>query len=513
MRFGDIPAKLMSVFGALVLTIAAVGFFAHAIIGGHERSVARTTEANAALLAASRVEYGLTRQENSVRGFLLSGDRYYLDRIEMVHRRGFEEALANLKQHDGDAARVTAIAAAYADYRARVIEPIGRLEGEAARRAAFDLVRSDGIADRAIEPAEAAITRAVADARERIAAESAVQAQASRQLRVALLAGILIVGLLTLWSAVWLSRTIADPVVRLSRAMDAVRDGVVADVRVQPAGDDEIGRLTVAFNEMVTDLRWHDASLRRALAELSGARDAAEASNRLKSEFLANMSHEIRTPLNGVLGMVQAIRMDELSPRQQERVGIIQSSAEALLSMVDDLLELARMESGKVELDVAPFDLGELVQAAAAPFANRAQAHGIAFAVTIDSEVDGAWLGDAGRLSKVVEHLTSNAVKFTAQGRVCVKAMRGETGVRISVRDTGVGIPIARQADVFRNFTQIDGSATRRFGGSGLGLALCRELTQAMGGTITVESVEGEGSCFTLDLPLARGAQPEAVAA
>ena len=520
MRFGDmkIPAKLTTVFVALLATIALMGAVASVNIAAHERSVVRMAEAHGALLAADAVQYGLTRQENSLRGFLLSGDPYYLRRIREVHRPKFEAALADLLRlsaHDPNAAvHASAIEDAYAEYRRRVMEPVARLGADqTARTAAFHLVAPDGVADRAIKPAEAAIAQAMMQARSRISAEQAVQARAQSMLRLIMAAGILVTGLITLLAAVSLSRSIARPVGRLAAAMDRVRAGHGFDAKVEPVGKDEIGRLTTAFNEMVADLRWHDASLRHALAELTEARDAAQASDRLKSQFMANMSHELRTPLNGVLGMVQVIQLDDLSAGQRDRMSVVQQSAEALTAIVDDILDLSRIEAGRVELEIQPFCLEGVFDNLTRLYAPRAEDKGLAFKARVDPEAAGPWLGDAARIGQVLANLASNAVKFTTEGMVCIRAGLTDAGLRVTVWDTGVGIPAERQAELFRKFTQLDGSATRKFGGTGLGLAICRELATLMGGEIMVESVEGEGARFTLDLPLERAASEQLQAA
>ena len=512
MGFGDIkiPAKLTLVFAALVVTIAATGAVAHVNASAHQRSVVRMAEAHRAKLAASRVEFGLIRQENSLRGFLLSGDPYYLRRIEETHIPAFEAALADLRDASAGA-RADAIAAAYADYRRAVIAPITGLERDPdGRRAAFMLVKPDGVADRAIQPAEAAVDRTMAEAGARIRSETIVQAKAAALLRVTLVTGVVATLLLTVLAGWWLSRVIARPIVSLARAMDRVRAGEGLEALSRPPGRDEIGRLTTAFNEMVADLKWHDASLRRAMDELAQARDEAETSDRLKSQFLANMSHEIRTPLTGVLGMIQAMQLGPMVPPQAERAALARQSAEALLAVIDDILELAKIEAGKAELRLAPLQLREVLDTVAAAHEPAAQAQGLAMSVKIHEAVEGVWIGDQALLTRVVGALVSNAVKFTPQGQVSLRALPADGGVRITVRDTGVGIPADQHGDLFRKFTQVDGAATRRFGGVGLGLAICRELTALMGGVVSVESAPGEGSCFTVEVPLTREAARQA---
>ena len=510
MRFGDfsIPAKLTAVFAALVATIAITGVVVHVNSSNHERSVQRMTQANDTLLAAGGAAYGLIRQENSLRGYLLSGDPYYLHRLETVHRPRFSAAVDQLRRLAGDdaaAARVSAIAAAYAEYRLLALDPVARLGGDARTRlAAFDLVRPDGVADRAIKPAEAAIDAVIRSARARIAAEAIIQKRAAATTRITLIAGVLISALLTLLAGAWLSRVIAAPVVRLSAAMDRVRAGHGLDQSFSAGGSDEIGRLTDAFNEMVSAMKGHDSSLRRVMDELTDARDRAEAASVAKSQFLANMSHEIRTPLNGVLGMIQAIQMDELSPSQRERVELVRASGEALLLIVNDILDLAKIEAGKAELEVAPFDVESLLDDAVGLFRAEAETKGLALVSRTAPEAAGEWVGDRGRLRQVLTNLVSNALKFTPHGAVNVDARLWEGGLRFVVRDTGIGIPLARQAELFQKFTQLDGSSTRRYGGTGLGLAISRELVTLMGGTITVDSAEGQGARFQVDLPLTR---------
>jgi len=511
MRFGDfsIPAKLTAVFAALVATIAITGVVVHVNSTNHERSVQRMTDANETLLAAGGAAYGLIRQENSLRGYLLSGDRYYLHRLETVHRPRFTAAVRRLRQLAGDDhaafARADAIATAYAEYRLRGLDPVERLGGDARTRLeAFDLVRPDGVADRAIKPAERAIDAVIQTARARIAAEGVVQKRAAATTRITLIAGVLISALLTLLAGLWLSRVIAAPVVRLSAAMDRVRAGQGLDQSLSAGGGDEIGRLTDAFNEMVSAMRGHDSSLRRVMDELTDARDRAEAASVAKSQFLANMSHEIRTPLNGVLGMIQAIQLDELTESQRERVALVKSSGEALLLIVNDILDLAKIEAGKAELEVSVFDLETLTDGATNLFRTQAEDKGLALVCRTAPEAAGEWVGDSGRLRQVLTNLVSNAIKFTPQGAVCVDAHIWDGGLRLVVRDTGIGIPVARQAELFQKFTQLDGSSTRCYGGAGLGLAISRELVTLMGGVISVDSVEGQGSRFQIDLPLAR---------
>jgi signal transduction histidine kinase/ActR/RegA family two-component response regulator len=242
---------------------------------------------------------------------------------------------------------------------------------------------------------------------------------------------------------------------------------------------------------------------KRSEQAMAEAKDAAEAANRAKSAFLATMSHEIRTPLNGVLGMAQAMAADALSEVQRDRLKVIRESGEVLLAVLNDVLDLSKIEAGKLGLETIDFDLEDLARAALATFSSVAARKGIDFAVDTD-EAKGVYRGDPTRLRQILYNLVSNAVKFTEAGEVRMVARRNEGGLTVSVSDTGCGIPADRLGGLFDAFIQVDASTTRRHGGTGLGLAICRRLAELMGGDISVASTPGEGSVFTFNLPLTR---------
>ena len=252
-------------------------------------------------------------------------------------------------------------------------------------------------------------------------------------------------------------------------------------------------------------------------------RQAAEAASRAKTAFLANMSHELRTPLNGVLGMLDLLADEPLPPRARDRAATAQSSAQQLLAVIGDILDITKLEAGRVELERVVFRLGEVLRRSHATFAAAAEAKGVALRLAIEGE-ELPLLGDPTRLGQVVNNLLANAVKFTAAGEVTLAAdiQRAEAGLValvLRVQDTGIGIPPAALPTLFDSFTQADTSTTRRYGGTGLGLAICREIVQLAGGTIEVESRPGVGTTFLvrLRLPWASVAKPvvapEAVAA
>ena len=257
----------------------------------------------------------------------------------------------------------------------------------------------------------------------------------------------------------------------------------------------------------------NEARLARTLEDLTEARDRAEAASVAKSQFLANISHEIRTPLNGVLGMAQIMARGQLEAAQRDRLQIIRDSGATLLRLLNDVLDLAKIEAGKLEISRQDADLEAVVAAAAEPFRATAQEKGLAFGLLVEPEARGVWRLDAMRVSQVIANLLSNAVKFTTEGHVSVRVWRSDRGLEFSVMDTGPGIPEDRVPDLFGKFNQLDASTTRQFGGTGLGLAICRELAQLMDGDLEVDSRVGQGSWFTFWLPAEAGTASARVAA
>lgn len=243
---------------------------------------------------------------------------------------------------------------------------------------------------------------------------------------------------------------------------------------------------------------------KRTELDLIHARDAADAASRAKSDFLATMSHEIRTPLNGVLGMAQVMAADDLAPPQRERLMVIRKSGETLLMLLNDLLDLAKVEAGKFDLEDGEVDITEIVGEAQNTFSALSSGKDLTLAFDLAAEAHGVYRGDAMRVKQIVFNLLSNAVKFTERGAVEMRVTRPDDLLTITVADTGIGIDAAQKAALFEKFVQADPSTTRRYGGSGLGLAITRELAGRMGGAIDIQAAPHRGSIFTVSLPLPR---------
>ena len=251
-------------------------------------------------------------------------------------------------------------------------------------------------------------------------------------------------------------------------------------------------------------------TLKRTQQELMLAKDAAEAASIAKSQFLANMSHEIRTPMNGVLGMTELLLSTPLTERQRQMVHTVQQSATSLLTIINDILDYSKIEAGKLQLEHTDFDLSHLLGDAIQLFSESARQKGLSLSVTITPSLPTTLQGDPTRLRQILLNLIGNAVKFTAAGSItvsadCLKRSAGQILLRVTIRDTGIGIPPESRARVFDAFAQADGSTTRKFGGTGLGLTIVKQLVHLMGGTVDLESIPGLGSTFGFTVPLEVG--------
>ena len=300
---------------------------------------------------------------------------------------------------------------------------------------------------------------------------------------------------------------------RLSRASDAIARGDF-DAPVADDHGDELGKLAVSFETMRGGLRDRDARLRhftdtlqdqvrQRTLDLERALAAAEEANRAKSLFLANMSHELRTPLNGVIGMVDLLLCTNPDARQRRYCDVARASARSLLELINDVLDFSKIEAGRMEVETTDFDPRGLIEGAVQMLGERAEAKGVELICGIGAEVPRLAGGDPTHLRQIITNLLSNAIKFTERGEVVVgaaleppDAAAAHLTLRVTVRDTGAGIPRDRLGRLFQSFSQVDATTTRKFGGTGLGLAISRRLVELMGGQIGVQSEEGRGSTF-----------------
>ena len=353
-----------------------------------------------------------------------------------------------------------------------------------------------------------------------VEAFSAIQ---NLQRLVQVLAGL--VGSLMLVSAYFIANIVTRPILALTRSSIEIANGNL-DQEVAISRNDELGVLAENFNNMrlsirsiIQEIEENREELQRAnetleenvekrTAELEVALGQAEQASAAKAEFLASMSHEIRTPMNGVVGMADLLSQTHLNEDQQLMLNTIKDSGNSLLTIINDILDFSKIEAGKLDIESIPLSLIDALEGAAATISPNASRKNIQIVTYIDPDIPHTLLGDPVRLRQIIFNLTGNAVKFSEEGEVTIRADKvREDGngmrVKISVVDNGIGISDDAQSKLFEAFSQADNSTTRRFGGTGLGLTICKGLTDMMNGEISVESQLGSGSTFSVELPLA----------
>ncbi|MBZ0257438.1 HAMP domain-containing protein, partial [bacterium] len=347
---------------------------------------------------------------------------------------------------------------------------------------------------------------------------------------------------LALGAAYFVSRMlqgiISNPILKLSDAMSSISRDHLYSTRMAGKREDEIGVLERGFNEMVTQIQKRDDALQRhremleqlveqrtseltetnkdleeAVEQLKKAKDVAEAANKAKSQFLANMSHEIRTPLNGILGSLDLLRTGKLSVQQQHLLDISRYSGDALLQIINDVLDFSRIESGKLKLEYIETDIIALIEDTLDQQAERAYRKGLELTSYFPKLDRLTVLADPLRLRQILLNLLSNAVKFTEQGEVSLNLEVLEEDpnavrLRFSVEDTGIGVDPTLKDRLFKSFTQADETTTRRFGGAGLGLAISKHLVEMLGGTIDFNIREKRGTTFWFDIPFQHSSPP-----
>jgi signal transduction histidine kinase/DNA-binding response OmpR family regulator/HPt (histidine-containing phosphotransfer) domain-containing protein len=499
---------------AIVALLVGVVFVAQLIavinLRGDTVSGRRTTDL---LTVSYGTEISVLDMETGLRGFLLTREPrflqpYYVARGQLDTELARLDALATGRTQSGS---VGAIDGAIHSYITTYAQPLIATAGNVTRRQAAAVTAHGKQLVDALRHRFAVFDGQELAARQ--ARRNQLASQSNETIAIAAV-GLVVSTILLVLLGAYVVRRVLRPIRRVAAALEQRRQGNLS-VRVPEEGLGEVGELTRTFNEMAESLEKRTNELSDANRRLARAVAAAQEASRMKSDFLANMSHEIRTPLNGVVGMVTLLSGTNLSEEQREYVEMARGSSDTLIGVVSDILDVSKIEAGRLELEMQDFDLHDLLTATGDMLTQEAAGKGLRLSISYDEDVPQGVRGDRLRVGQVLGNLLSNAVKFTAEGEVSLHASLAErtnvsTLVAFEVRDTGIGIAPERLSKLFDPFTQADVSTTRQYGGTGLGLTICRDLTALMGGLLTASSQIGRGSRFVATMPFApaAGAMP-----
>jgi len=497
MRARGLTSLVLGLFGATVLLVGVIFVVLLVSVLSLRNDDTNAQRSSDVLSQSFRVELSVLDLETGLRGFLLAHRTLFL--------QPYAQAEATLPRE----LKVLGMLAHTTDENRTVSQITGATDGYIATYAKPLIARAGDLSAGQIAAVTSRGKRLVDALRRQFSAFNSAElgvrtsqrARANSGTATAILAAALGLGasvVLLLALAAYFLRSILRPMRTVADAAERLAAGDLS-TRVPRIGRGEVATLAKSFNAMA-------AELSRSQEEMRQAVETAEAASAMKSNFVANMSHEIRTPLNGVVGMITLLSETGLTAEQTEYVDAARYSSEALLTVVNDVLDVAKIEAGRLEIERRDFDLYDMVEASCDMVAGSALAKGLQVQPFIHQDVPRAVSGDRMRVSQILANLVSNAVKFTAEGEVIVEvtvAGHAEDSITVcfEVRDTGIGIAPDRIARLFEPFTQADVGTTREYGGTGLGLTISLQLARLMGGTISAESEPGAGSSFRVAIP------------
>jgi two-component system sensor histidine kinase/response regulator len=503
-RARSLTGFVVGLTGATALIVAGIFVLLLISVVAQRNQNDRARRTSDLLVQADVVERSTVDLETGLRGFLITRQPAFLQPYTQARERlGAELAvLERTAAGQLELAEITLIRSSIVHYINGYAEPLVATAGHLSpRRVVEATARGKQMLDR-LRAEFTTLTRD--ELAQRKSLRASADAQSNRGIAIAsagLAISLLLLGLLS----AYLVARILRPTRTVARAAARLADGDLT-ARVPEVGLGEVAELAQSFNAMGTALQRRDADLDAARRQLQEAVVQAEDAATMKSNFLANMSHEIRTPLNGVVGMMDLLAGTELSDEQREYVTVARTSGDALMNVVNDVLDIAKIEAGGLELERRDFDLHDLVETSCDMVAASALGKGLMLQSYVHEDVPRRTCGDRTRVGQILANLLSNAVKFTAEGEIVLEVtLQEQTEARLTicfqVRDTGIGIEPERAAELFEAFVQAEAGTTRAYGGTGLGLTIVRELTQMMGGSVDVRSQPHRGSTFSVRIP------------
>lgn len=505
MRAKSLTGPVVGLYAVRILLGATIFAVLLVSLLSIKRDATRSHETSDTLIQALDVEQSVTQLDASLRTYLLSGNRATLAPFEGA-RRVLPSQLRALLTDAGTAGARAQASALVADVERvlnRYAVPLASPGTRLTSAATLARARAAGTAATALQARFAAFVQVFGTLRDR--RHSAVTTEVTLAIIVAAV-GLGLWLVLELIFQLFLVRGVLRPIRRVSLAAARLTRGELS-ARVPSTGLGEVATLGDAFNTMAQATQERTTEVADAHERLAAAAALAEEASAMKSEFVATITHEIRTPLNGLVGMLSLLSESSLDEEQLNYVEIARSSSDALLRVLGDVLDIAKIEAGRLEIERFEFDLHDTVESVCDLMSASAAAKHVSLQPILASEVPREVVGDRTRVAQVLQNLVSNAVKFTPAGEVTVAVSVESSDARslvvvFEVHDTGIGVARDRLADLFEPFVQADPATARTFGGTGLGLAIVRQLTELMGGTISVQSTLGEGATFRFSLPL-----------
>jgi signal transduction histidine kinase/DNA-binding response OmpR family regulator len=495
-----IGKKVMAGFGLALTILIIIGLVSYWSMATLLKTANSVTHTHEVLTKLESVISLLKDVETGQRGYLITGDARYLEPYDAAIskvKRVYEEVKDLTKDNPGQQGRLDLVMPLIEKKLAELRETIALRKGVGFEAALEVVLTNRG---KTIMDDIRVVIGAMQEEERRLLSERSVAAKANaRNTQVAILLSTVGAFVLLLVISVAIARSITGRVSEISVVAVSLKKGDTDQTLPLASTQDEITDLAQAFNTMT-------AKRRQVEKELATTRDAALAAVRSKADFVATMSHEIRTPLNGVIGMTDLLLATDLDTDQQEMVETLKNSGEFLLTVINDILDFSKIDAGKLDLEVIDFDLRTAVDEVLNILAERASQKDLELIGLVYATTPLQLRGDPGRIRQILFNLIGNAIKFTQEGEIVVdvsviETATDKTTLRFAVTDTGIGIAPETQRTLFESFTQADSSTTRKFGGTGLGLTICKKLVALMQGEIGVISEKGQGSTFWFSIP------------
>ncbi|MEZ8826549.1 CHASE3 domain-containing protein [Vibrio amylolyticus] len=513
----SIQKKLITIFSIPVVLMLFVSMYVYTntqSMANHNHWVAHTHKA---IARAQELLTLVVDMETGQRGFLITGYDHFLepyDRSLLLWNEKIDILSEQVSDNPPQVIRLALIKKLHQQWldtagQKEIVQRLKVNQGLADMQSVVHLVQLE-VGKEIIDAIREELTHFIDVEEKLINVRVLVSDRSAKTTFLGLIIGSILSALVTSFVAIWSSTRLKQRIHTLLTATNHISTGNLTEGKLaldqggKAVSKDEVAKLAMAFSDMAENLYSNDKKLRDSNQMLKQEKVKAESAVKAKSEFLSTMSHEIRTPLNGVLGIAQIIENETKEATTKAHAGIILSSGQHLLTIINDILDFTRIEENKLELKQEPFSIEQVTSPVCQTLEPMIKEKGVDLMVQNEVPDDVEFMGDSARLRQILFNLVGNAAKFTEQGHIVVRVAQKQKNheLLLSVMDSGLGIPAEDQANIFNSFEQVDTTTTRKFGGTGLGLAIVKKLVRLMGGSVSLESEVGVGSLFTVVVPI-----------